>query len=823
MLQVAVPRLQVFSSMAIAAHSGPSWRMWLARLVFACVLVSGLVATIWPRLSWAQPCPSGPGCDGWTTNFRGEGVAGPEHVVVTEDGELYAYGRPMLTTTGYVWNGVVRWNGSDWEAVAALEGSVTGLYAGPRSTLYVVGTFSRLGYSISNAVAAWDGSDLEFLGAALADPPKVLALSPDGDLYVGGGTRTGGPFRTPLVHRSTEGLMRWDGMKWRPSGGWSTAYSDQIAIGPDGTVYASVNNGEFCLAWIPQGEDQFACFASGRAGSMAVDSEGTLYATELSGSRDGVPLRSWADGQPTGTVLEGVLEVIGREGEIWALVARDSLEVLHLQGESWVAAGPPFAGSVSDISASQRHGVVVAGAIHRGSGPVETTVHLLGDEWNPIRDSTPRLGLTDQVGEMHAMAGSGALLAIEYPDRSRIDSTQIAAFRDGSWTILGRAFRGGYSQISALFGDSPEEVFVSGTFQGRHDPDLIHLARWDGTAWQEMEDLPAPFTDGKVLDFTRDVSGRLIVAGEGAAGQGFVLRWNRPGWTVLTSVAGSVSSVEAHPEGWFAIGGDFASPGLSHVARLDDSGLSALGREFSRPPGDLVIHDGGVVALDNAQDLVTGFSSKALRWDGSAWEEMGGRFSGKANLATQLAVDGEGQLYVAGRFRWAGLAEAHGIARWDGSAWAAIPGVSGEMGDLVNYDGRPKDFWSLSNAPKMSVGLDGTLYLGFTRPLNYTGGTVASGFSVWYPEGVPSSDQPSREVPSYSVYPNPTVGRIRISGSPPPRRVSVYDAIGRRKGVHRWDSAFPDLTLDLSTTSPGVYFLVVESALGRQTVPVIVR
>jgi Secretion system C-terminal sorting domain len=784
-----------------------------------------LICVIGPRPTFGQPCPSGPGCHGWTANFRAEGVAGPKHAVVSDDGQIYAYGKPMLSTTGFVWNGILRWNGSDWESVAALEGSITALYAGTGSTIYVIGTFSRLGYPPSNAVAAWDGSELTFLGSTMADPPKVLALSPGGGLYLGGGTRTGGPFRTPLVYQSTAGLMRWDGAKWAPSGGWSKAYVDKIVVAHDGTLYASVSNGGFCIARLQTGEDQFVCLGPGRAGSMAVDSDGNLYVAELSGAPEGVPLQRWTDGQQTGPVLEGVREVIGRDGEVWALVARDSLEVLHLRGGTWVATGRPFSGPVSDLSASPGRGVVVAGAIRRGSGPVETIVHLVGDQWNPIRDSTPRLGLTGRLGRMHAMAGGGALVAIEHLDRTRVDSTQLAVFVAGTWTTLGGALHGGWpeGQVRALFADDAEEVFVSGTFRSLNGTNLIGLAHWDGSLWHEMESLPLPFTDGEVLAFTRDANGSLIVVGAGTAGQGFVLRWNNPGWTVLTSVGGSVTTVVAVPDGSLVIGGSFTSPGLHYVARLDKNGLTELGHEFSRPPGALVVHGGELVGLDNTSDLLAGNSSQARRWNGTTWEVMGGRFSGQANEATQLAVDGEDRLYAAGNFRWAGLTDAHGIARWDGSAWAAIPGVSGEMGTLSDYAGRPKDYWALGNRLKMGVGRDGTLYLGFNGSLKYTGGAIASGFSVWHPDGPRRSDLPDENASPYSVYPNPTTGHIQISGSPPPSRVSLYDTLGRRLSIYRWDSAFPDLTIDLSAPAPGVYFLVLESSQGLRTVPVIVR
>ncbi len=393
-------------------------------------------------------------------------------------------------------------------------------------------------------------------------------------------------------------------------------------------------------------------------------------------------------------------------------------------------------------------------------------------------------------------------------------------FKRGQWTTFGEAFD---EEIHALYGDESNEIFASGWFRHAGDTELNGLARWDGTEWRPMAPLPVPVDLDAVRAFARDANGRLIAVGVDSTGVGFVVRWNDPGWTVLATIEGAISSVVLAADGTLVVGGHFDTAGLRHVAQLVGSALVAMGGGFQARPRALVVHQGQVVALDNTFSLVSGSTSQARRWNGSTWEAMDAGFTGERNSARYLGVDQDGRLYSAGNFRWAGLAEAHGLSRWGGRQWEPVPGLSGELGRLGEYLGAAPEFWS-PGSPVLAVAPTGTLYLGLASELVYAGGTIASNFMVWSPDGpAAEAGQPGLPAARYSVYPNPTTGLVRIFGGPTPIRVSVFDALGRRFGVIELEPGDSEIALQLPVRARGVYFLVLDLGDRRQTLPVVVR
>lgn len=70
------------------------------------------------------------------------------------------------------------------------------------------------------------------------------------------------------------------------------------------------------------------------------------------------------------------------------------------------------------------------------------------------------------------------------------------------------------------------------------------------------------------------------------------------------------------------------------------------------------------------------------RWDGSKWDSLGSgvrQVSGEYGYVRSMAVAPNGDLYVAGYFRYAGDVIANNIARWDGSNWHSVLGGSPVM------------------------------------------------------------------------------------------------------------------------------------------------
>jgi hypothetical protein len=156
----------------------------------------------------------------------GAGLPGAFYVstlAVAPNGDLYAGGHISLEPNRASFPMVVRWNGRAWSRVggfadagmrcsgAGNTGEVYALAVTPTGELYVGGIFSAVDGVPAQNLARWDGTAWQAVGG---DPPlnfgcqvHALALTPNGDLYVGGEFETEGPVRA-------RNLVRWDGRAW---------------------------------------------------------------------------------------------------------------------------------------------------------------------------------------------------------------------------------------------------------------------------------------------------------------------------------------------------------------------------------------------------------------------------------------------------------------------------------------------------------------------------------------------------------------------------------------------------------------------------------
>ncbi|HEX6811283.1 MAG TPA: hypothetical protein VF384_06650 [Planctomycetota bacterium] len=100
------------------------------------------------------------------------------------------------------------------------------------------------------------------------------------------------------------------------------------------------------------------------------------------------------------------------------------------------------------------------------------------------------------------------------------------------------------------------------------------------------------------------------------------------------------------------------------------------------------------------------------RFDGVRWHPIG---SG-VNDAVRCAIEFQGDLYIGGRFTYAGLVPAAAVARWNGSQWQPLGGgfwiAQGVVGEV----------WSLCE-------YQGALYA--AGEFNETGGMPVSGIAKW--------------------------------------------------------------------------------------------
>jgi hypothetical protein len=207
-------------------------------------------------------------------------------------------------------------------------------------------------------------------------------------------------------------------------------------------------------------------------------------------------------------------------------------------------------------------------------------------------------------------------------------------------------------------GPAAADIVAAGSYQNAGGQQIAYIARWDGQVWHAL--------GGGVNNIVRAL---CVFDSDGA---------------------GPVNPV-------LIAGGDFSAADgrtVGFVAQWDGSAWSALGDGFDMTVQALAVYDadGAGPALG---ELYAGGSFRnsgptetlaIARWDGAAWQAVGGGLSGggsifDATAANALAVydaDGTGpglpKLAVGGTFANAGGTSAGSIATWDGQSWTALGG-----------------------------------------------------------------------------------------------------------------------------------------------------
>jgi hypothetical protein len=98
------------------------------------------------------------------------------------------------------------------------------------------------------------------------------------------------------------------------------------------------------------------------------------------------------------------------------------------------------------------------------------------------------------------------------------------------------------------------------------------------------------------------------------------------------------------------------------MANGPDGGVSTIVQA-----GTDVYIGGGFTAVENV------VANGVAKWNGRVWTSLGtGAANGVHGTVAQLAVAGNGDVYVGGYFDQAGGAAANNVARWNGSTWSAL-------------------------------------------------------------------------------------------------------------------------------------------------------
>ena len=672
----------------------------------------------------------------------------------------------------------------------------------------------------------------------IAGEIRALAIDRQGNVYVGGAFRAVGGISTVVnnIVQYNVQTNSWSALGTGANNGVSdTSFSERVnalAIDRQGRIYVG---GRFTRAgevsanrvarFDPQANSWSALgtganngisgdetsFPGPSVSALAVDEQGRVYVGGDFTQAGGVSARSVARFDPAtnswSALGAGVSFSLGSGGEVNALA---------IDGQGRVYVGGRFT----------RAGGVSANNVAR---------------FDPQANSWSALG----TGANNGVSGSVNALAVDgqglvyvggrFAQAVGVSASSVARFNPAtnSWSALGTGGGSGTNDIvRALAVDGQGRVYVGGLFTQAGGVSANSVARFDPAtnSWSTLgtganngvtglpilgiPDLPLP------PDFPPDfvlpgIVGALAVDGQGNVYVGGA--FTRAGGVSANSVARFNPATNS----WSALGTGSSNgvsgsrnpilpvPSVSALA-VDGQGRVYVGGDFTEA--------GGVSARSVAR-----FNPATNSWSALGTGANNGVSGDETPLSgpsvSALAVDGQGRVYVGGRFTRAGEVSANRVARFDPQAnsWSALgTGANNGVGGITS---------TISvGVNTFAVDRQGRVYVGgnFT-----TAGDVASAYIARWNSAASRIEQISADVPKTFLleqnYPNPFNPSTTIRYQLPVAsevKLEVYDVLGKKIATlvnERQSAGSYQVVWNASGLSSGTYFYRLQAGTFVET------
>lgn len=602
--------------------------------------------------------------DGQQWHAVGKGLSGWVNAIALDGNTLYAggqqlgFGRDPEATHGV--GNVVRWNGTAWEAFTpAVYGRVHALLL-EGDDLYVGGQFSSIDEdrSLSN-IARWDGQQWHPLTEGVDGVVNTIARH-DGVLYAGG--------RFFNREAGTEHpLARWDGARWARAGPADEASGAQVKALTvhDGALYAagwylksSSDTRHAVLRW--DGTTWDGLLGNGQVYALHATGD-KLYAAGVvrhnTPSIDGVASwdgTTWQVFENNATYPSRAYALTVHQGAIyaggdmygWGTVDR---HLAQWQGNAWTALGRPGPFNVPPSELIVYKSDLIAGGAFTNAGGNPDADYLArwdGHRWHSMGDmgQAPVLALATDGETLYAgLAGSQSF-----------ELGTVVMWRDETWTRVGdQRFNGRVSDIAL----HDNEVYVSGEFR-LHGEETV-LLHWNGAVWRSL----LPEVPRRNVNVLHHSGSNLYVAGiftnlGGDPNIRHLARWDGQHWhdMGLTEYV-DIRAITSH-RGTVYVGGAFTNidgvPNANGLAQWDGARWQRLGvglQRTTRSPlvEDLFMTDGHLFVAGHFADA--GHVAEAdhiARWSAGTWHRVD---SGLSGPASSLAFNALSQtLHVGGTF-----------------------------------------------------------------------------------------------------------------------------------------------------------------------------
>ncbi|MEW6158384.1 MAG: hypothetical protein AB1813_13190 [Verrucomicrobiota bacterium] len=365
------------------------------------------------------------------------------------------------------------------------------------------------------------------------------------------------------------------------------------------------------------------------------------------------PSGSWDDrfGLP---LTDGeVFTVIETSGAIFAggsftrIGGTAANNLARYDGRAWVPFGEPNA-PVRTIKIIDQL-VYVGGDFSFIGGITASRVAVWdGSQWHPLGAGIR--GAESKVNALEYLEGD-LIVAGRFTNAGDVQTFNIARWNGTTWRQMWFGLGGAEEEVHAL-AVVGQKLFAGGRFFRATTLQLNHLAQWTGFTWEPVQtgvtglegDLPPDQVSTRILSLLPS-GNDLIVGGSFTAASGVaatnVARWTGAAWLPIGSGVDLVVSALA------ANGTDLYAGGTAGP--------------YQAPSGNQPAYWGG--------------RAGPMRWNGEAWEEIGGGVHGTAvfdRVRIHDLLSADGKLYVAGNFARAGEFIAQGLVAWDGQLWNGL-------------------------------------------------------------------------------------------------------------------------------------------------------
>ena len=292
---------------------------------------------------------------------------------------------------------------------------------------------------------------------------------------------------------------------------------------------------------------------------------------------------------------------------------------------------------------------------------------------------------------------------------------------DGStWSTVGTTSRPGVNGPVAALAVMGSDLYVGGSFSLADGVPVSGIAKWNGSAWSSLGSgvgfgsQPGTVYALGVMGSTLYVGGFFDKAGGSPAN--FVARWDGSAWSSLgtgtaNGVGGgsasnivkaiAVSGTDVYVAGGFARAGGVAA---NFVAKWSGTAWSGLGNGINSgyAPTSLAVAGSDLYVGGNFTEAGGVPAKGVARWNGSAWSAVGAGVSDalasvESGEVNALAVVGS-ELYVGGKFIYAGAQRADGLAKWAGSNWSNLGPASAQTNGIAGFVYREPSVYAVAVA-----------------------------------------------------------------------------------------------------------------------------